>query len=334
MNDERGFCYLFQARSTEIIIYYEFEPNRMGSPERKQKSLDSMKKVETYSGDITTHARRRLKKAIEFLYMTTPQRKVFNRVLMKETNFKLSHLTLTISAYQNLVSDSEIVKNCLSPFLRDCIRKLGMSNYVWKAERQENGNLHFHIISDMFNEIQKIRNLWNRYQNYYGFTDSFQEKYTHADPNSIDIHYVKRDNQLAAYLAKYLQKTNAKKCKSKKKVTYIQFKDFYNDKATIEQTKELNKRRKGVTTCKVWDSSKSLKSSKYIPVDLSTRDRDALFTKFNEIGIAKYDGDYFSIMKFNDTRYIHSMPEDLQLAWSQQYRTFNQQNKNCNKLNR
>ena len=249
--------------------------------------MDNFKQAKPYSGDITTHARRRLKRAIECLYMITPTVKVFNRSLGRQTKFRLSHLTLTLSAKQGTRSDKEINKFILQPFMRDCKRKLGMKNYVWKAETQENGNIHYHIISDLYCDYNIVRKYWNNHQNTFRFIDDFKAVHGHDNPNSTDIHYVKNDGQLAAYLMKYIAKNNTKERK-------------------IEG--------------KVWDCSAKLKQFKYFATNLSIEEDKVFAEALDKIQHEQYNQDYFSIIKFKDSNYIKLMPEVMKQQYIDQFR--------------
>jgi len=285
--DGNNFSYLFQSRLNEVIVYYDYVPPVRVWGSWDKPKMDNFKQAKPYSGDITTHARRRLKRAIECLYMITPTVKVFNRSLGRQTKFRLSHLTLTLSAKQGTRSDKEINKFILQPFMRDCKRKLGMKNYVWKAETQENGNIHYHIISDLYCDYNIVRKYWNNHQNTFRFIDDFKAVHGHDNPNSTDIHYVKNDGQLAAYLMKYIAKNNTKERK-------------------IEG--------------KVWDCSAKLKQFKYFATNLSIEEDKVFAEALDQIQHEQYNQDYFSIIKFKDSNYIKLMPEVMKQQYIDQFR--------------
>lgn len=70
-------------------------------------------------------------------------------------------LTLTLPAKQNH-SDQDVRRKMLRPYLQDLKRKYQAANYMWFAEKQGNGNIHFHIILDRFVEKSVARTLWNK----------------------------------------------------------------------------------------------------------------------------------------------------------------------------
>jgi hypothetical protein len=97
-----------------------------------------------YSGEITKAQQSKIRDKILLLNYLSPRRKVYNTPLQKMVYFKLSFLTLTLSAEQALC-DKSITKDLLAPFIRHYRYLKLMNNYVWKAEKQKNGNIHYHI---------------------------------------------------------------------------------------------------------------------------------------------------------------------------------------------
>jgi len=285
--ENNNFSYLFQSRLNEVIVYYDYARHEKNFCQNEFKRIDNLKQVKTYSGDITPHAKRRLKRAIECLYMITPQIKIFNRSIGKTTKFRLSHLTLTLSSPQGDYSDKDVNKFLLQPFLRNCKRKLGLKNYVWKAETQVNGNIHYHIISDMYADYDKLRLYWNNVQNTFRYIDEFEARNGHRDPNSTDIHYVRNDSQLAAYLMKYI----AKGAKDARKING-----------------------------KVWDCNTTLKKFKYMATDLSIEEDQEFQEALKKLPHTQYNDQFFSIIKFTNKNYINQLPKSMKDTYIQQFK--------------
>lgn len=86
-------------------------------------------------------------------------------------------LTLTLPAEQ-VHTDQEITKKVLGTFLDKC-RKLGLlSNYVWRAEKQKNGNIHYHILTDTFANFSLFRRLWYLALRPLGYMSTFSAKFS------------------------------------------------------------------------------------------------------------------------------------------------------------
>lgn len=86
----------------------------------------------------------------------------------------LKFVTLTLASTQ-IHSDTEIRNTLLNQFLTELRNDYGLKNYVWKAEKQRNGNIHFHMVIDIFIPWQALRDKWNRIQNKLGYVDRFRE---------------------------------------------------------------------------------------------------------------------------------------------------------------
>ena len=212
-------------------ILRDFATNHYGFPPEKKNDLDYI----TYSGQITAGGKRRLKKALDLLQEISEVKNVYNHTTGRTFKLKLAFQTLTLSAPQLNITDSEIKKNCLEPYLRS-MKKHGMKNYVWKAEQQKNGNLHFHIITDTFIDWQVIRDTWNRFQNKLFFVDRFFDKHGHHHPNSTDVMKIRDEKTALKYMLKYMLKNVSKE-------------------KQLQVNNEYLARHKG----KIWDCSLNLK---------------------------------------------------------------------------
>lgn len=218
-NDHHEKIPVCQVRRTGILLYdlpIDHHGGRRGSAsnslfkkkETQDETLPGDKKIKAYSGDMTKGSIQRLKKAVNTLvaiadWKTSP-------LLKKKGTFrwKLNFITLTLPSSQGSISDKEIKSKCLNPWLKAMTRKFGLKNYIWKAEKQDNGNLHFHLTTDIYLLHTNIRNEWNYYINKLGYVDRFALKHGHSNPNSIDVHATYKVKNLAAYLIKYITKQN------------------------------------------------------------------------------------------------------------------------------
>lgn len=74
---------------------------------------------------------------------------------------KPTFLTLTVPIPGNH-SDMKIKEECFIPFKEALIANHGVKNYIWKAEAQLRGAIHFHMILDIYQDHKKIRKMWFR----------------------------------------------------------------------------------------------------------------------------------------------------------------------------
>lgn len=247
-----------------LIPHYSLSPNSLTLyhlPDEKSnfikdnKGWDNLKDNTNKYGELSPMAQKRLRKKINYLMYLSNDKKILGRqIVAKSQNFttqyqkskiyadnvqyKLTFITLTLPAKQRH-SDNEIKKSCLNQFLVELRHNYDIKKYIWKAEKQANGNIHFHIIADNFIQWQDIRSSWNRIVNKLGYVDDFeknmrefykdgfklstnkldkrtpqQQKQAYKNlvnsefknPNSTDIHALYKVKNIQAYMSKYLTK--------------------------------------------------------------------------------------------------------------------------------
>lgn len=167
----------------------------------------------TYSGQVTEGAVKRIRKAVDILLQISPNTRIYNPVTSTIHDFRLNFITLTISDARP-VNAKEGYQKLLGPWLQAMRRRAGLRDYVWKAELQARGQLHYHVTSNTFIDLTTIRQTWNQLQRKAGTSREFAKKYHHWNPNSIDVHAVHKINDIGAYLSKYLEKGVSKSSQS------------------------------------------------------------------------------------------------------------------------
>lgn len=172
----------------------------------------SMKQVKRFTGELSKKAMQRLKNVIRWLEIISYDKKVFSKATRKTYSFKLAFITLTLSSKQEH-SDEWIKRNMLYPFLLWSKRNFNCVSYVWKAEAQSNGNIHFHIIVNKFIHHKAIRKKWNSIQQQAGYTFKGNEINPINDPPSTEIKAVKKSKQIVSYMMKYFTKNEKDKRK-------------------------------------------------------------------------------------------------------------------------
>jgi len=228
------FCGLRYKRA----VIYSLPLDRINT--RKEKNVISNlgeDREKAYRGNMSVGSQRRLKKAFENLTEISDWKNVraFKDIKQQDgsvkkkpynVKFRINFITLTLPAPQGQITDRTIYNECFKPFIDALRYKFPSISYVWKAEVQKNGNLHFHITANEFVDYRWIRSNWNKQTAKLGFIKAFAAKHGHTDPNSTDVVSVRNDSDLGAYISKYISKI------------------------------ENDKRKLGI---KVWDCSKNLK---------------------------------------------------------------------------
>lgn len=169
---------------------------------------DRPKKVVTgYTGVLTPYSKKKLKRAIGLMVASAKEKEAPNFKTGKTYKFKVNFITFTLPASQGDIEDKTI-KKCVDNWIKRAKRKHKLNSYVWRAERQANGNIHFHMITDVWIHYEKIRNDWNSVLREVGLIEKFREKHGHENPNSTDVHAVWKVRNLTQYFVKYMSKTH------------------------------------------------------------------------------------------------------------------------------
>lgn len=219
-----------QVRSNCCIVYDKYIGRKSTTATLHRRLNMKEQQQKAYSGYMTKGSQKRITKAVNLLVMLAKPKWLYSEVLGKDVLHKLSFITLTISTDERNLTAREAYDNLLKPFLQWLTKTKGVRHYIWKAELQKRGQIHYHITTTSFINWTEIRMKWNRLQSGYGLLDKYIEQHKHANPNSTDIHEVYKIDDVTSYLIKYIAKADSKEDK---------------------------------TTGKLWDCSQSLKQSKY-----------------------------------------------------------------------
>lgn len=176
-------------KPTSLTIYGYYLGDRVQT--KKVTDLDNKP-----NGVLSSKARRRLVNSCQWLYLLNHRANINN-----DKHNRLVFITLTLPSKQ-IHSDLEIKKKCLNQFLVEICKTKGVEMYVWRAEKQENGNIHFHLIVDRYIDKTYLQNTWNRIVNKLSYVD----RCSTDNPPSTNVQAVKSVKMLTNYLSKYVAK--------------------------------------------------------------------------------------------------------------------------------
>lgn len=191
------------ANSLVFYDYYDYYRNTKSSLEN---SLNNLKNNDT-KGKISNAARKKIIRAVNLMHSLSIVKKFYNHTTGRTSSVKTTLITLTLSAPQ-IHCDKLIKSKCLNRFLQIMREQKKMNSYLWRAEAQKNGNIHFHIQTNICISHIELRNIWNNCQEILGYITRFKEANGHDNPNSTDIHAIYKVKNLGAYVSKYLAKEN------------------------------------------------------------------------------------------------------------------------------
>jgi len=271
----------------------------------KQAPEKFLKSSRTSGGILSKQAKKKLSTAIEyFLLLNKPQNNKSGNTGRHYEN-KIAFITLTLPSKQ-LHTDNEIKEKCLNQFLIEIHKRYKISNYIWRAEYQKNGNIHFHILVNKFIPWNDVRNRWNRIINKLGYVDNYRlalEKYHKKgfqvredllkkwsaekqkqayekgkksdwnNPNSIDVHGINNISNIKSYITKYMSK-NENDSKN-------------NSKNPLENRKKIGR---------IWSASTVFSNIKGATQAMDSQLEDNLRIIEKHFKNSFYTGDYFTII--------------------------------------
>ena len=279
-----------------------------------------IKSDRTAHGKVSDIARRKVSKCIDYLLLLSSDKKVYSRMTGRQFSMKIAFVTLTLPSKQ-IHSDNEIKSKCLNQFLIELKKRFKVARYVWRAEKQKNGNIHFHILIDRFVPWSSLRDIWNRIVNKLGYVDRYREelkkwhesgfkvrkdllknwdyksqlkayetgkKNDWNSPNSTDIHSIRKIINIKAYISKYLTKNG----------------DI--DKSTGEVS-EMNTEQTG----RIWGCSQDLSKARGARVVVDNKISDELKKIVDSNQFKSYHAEYFSVLYINFRELQHIGAVDL-----------------------
>jgi len=259
-------------------------------------------------GKVSDIARRKMSKCIDYLLLLSSDRKVCSRITGRHFHMRIAFVTLTLPS-QQVHTDNEIKAKCLNQFLIELKKRFKVARYVWRAEKQKNGNIHFHILIDRFVPWQNLRDIWNRIVEKLGYVSRYRDelKKWHEggfkvrkellknwdyksqlkayktgvandwnSPNSTDIHSIRKIINVKAYIAKYITK---------------------NGKVNKEtgEFEEENADQDG----RIWGASQDLSSARGARLIVDSHVSDELKKIVDDDSYRSYHADYFSVLYIN-----------------------------------
>lgn len=195
---------VIQISETSIIQYYESTHQLP----RTQKQIETEKNLRDikYLGYMSRKTRSKCSKMLAtWINSVRFYNSDFKRK-KEEREHYISFFTATLPQQQKH-TDNEIKRLALNRLLVTLKHKNEIKHYFWRAESQENGNIHFHILFDKFIDKDELNNIWNDCLEDIGYnTYGFGEKKDKRAPTT-KIHKIEKLNNVEAYICKYCCKS-------------------------------------------------------------------------------------------------------------------------------
>jgi len=151
------------------------------------------KRSRTIEGQLSPNARRKLRNAIRWLVAASDWKMIYEKRHGKKVPWKINEFTLT---FHDNMQDDRKARGLLSMWLEVAKYRWDMHLYIWKAEPQERGAIHFHGITNTYIPHTELKYTWNRLLHKHGLNS--------INDNSTDVHAVTGIKNHEVYLTDYM----------------------------------------------------------------------------------------------------------------------------------
>lgn len=285
--------------------YFAFVNDKGELFEYKEKKHEHLlKSNRTANGKISKIAERKIKKAIDYQLAVTTEKKVTDRITGRTIKMKLAFITLTLPSQQKH-TDKEIISKLLNQFLIEIKKYYRVKNYIWRAEKQENGNVHFHILIDKFIPYQELRDRWNRITEKLGYVTRYrlEQENWHKNGFKVRVNLLKTwsyEKQKTAYergSKQHWHSPNSTDIHSLQKIINIKsYITKYITKQPKSQTNNPNQESlENTQTGRVWGCNRELNNLKGAQLDVDNITGEQLQKLADNPKVHKFKGDYFEV---------------------------------------
>jgi hypothetical protein len=202
---------LISLRPTTPILIYSSHDKTSSKPKasQSQASIKNLKK-ERFCGDFTEGAKKRAYTVGSYI-CERYKRRLFNS--QRSNSIRKPILTFITLTYPSnpQISAQQCKRQHLNNFLIELSRRFAGVEYLWRAELQNNGRLHFHILVNKYIDRHWLASKWDNILKRNGF---YQDKNINSKAfksASTNIEQCRTARGVKNYLLKYVCKTNDKK---------------------------------------------------------------------------------------------------------------------------
>ena len=187
------------------VTFYNCQKNNVPRGTISDNSKTNLTKAYK-SPCLTKKSKKKIKKILFYWVDAVEQSQALFKARKQRKRRYISMVTLTLPATQ-YESDEVIKSKYLNNFLVQLKRKVLDINYLWVAEKQKNGNIHFHLIVDRWVDKFWLQKKWNEVLDNGHYISTFANKYGHTNPPSTHVTGSKDMKNVSAYLAGYINKS-------------------------------------------------------------------------------------------------------------------------------
>lgn len=189
--------------SNKIVVYRSYRNNKISLHQEEQAKVNFEKKE--YNGYLSRATKSYITKILDNWFLTVRHFNVHMALPAKQRQKQMVFFTLTLPSKQ-VHTDNEIKRQVLNKFIIICQRKGLFDQWFWRAEKQKNGNIHFHFLIDSYFDKKQLQTVWNSCLEPLGYINEFEKRYNHRNPPTTQIQVVPSGQNIIDYVIKYVGK--------------------------------------------------------------------------------------------------------------------------------
>lgn len=235
----------------------------------------------------------RIRNVIDLLLACSIRKKVVRIAPKKSFTYKVGFMTLTLPEKQKH-TDREFHRLVFKPFIRVLQDKYNLGEYLWRAEAQDNTNIHYHLTINVFISVTALKNEWNKQLERGGYKFK-TENHRLATTQIKATHSIKN---LAAYLCGYLTKKDCYTNKGKEFIKLLQHKKGLQCDLPVDWFVLGGNWKKRRLDIKLWECSNNLRGVT-LRLDFVTTEQKESVTDLKSIVKWSKNLDYFTVVKYD-----------------------------------
>lgn len=186
----------------KAIFVYKRKGKGRGAESVSDESREQLKKAYTAEG-LSDTAKKDIRRLVDnWQTAVLSSQKLWSKGKERRRRYFVL-ITLTLPAKQN-EDDNTLKRKYLNVWLQNLERDHEGINWLWVAECQHNGNLHFHVVVDRWVDFKWIKRTWNRIMDNGDYVARYAAKFGHKNPPSVNVEGQRKMTSPAAYITKYL----------------------------------------------------------------------------------------------------------------------------------
>lgn len=198
-NADKPQSFRLYAKPTMLLVtlnIHRTAKEKLSDREKRVLNLEKARhRTKTIEGVLSVNAQRKVRNAIRWLVAGSETKMVYEKRFKKKVPWRINMCTFT---FKENMQDDKKAREIFSQWLEMAKYRFDMQLYIWLAEPQKRGAIHFHLSTNVYIPHTELRFTWNRLLRKHGFDNT--------DENSTDVHAVTNIENHEAYLCDYFLK--------------------------------------------------------------------------------------------------------------------------------